>query len=80
MRDQVRKHWKLVLFLLLAWATVRPAVLAEEQADQERLLKQLIRDQESVDRAIEGTRDLIQQSMHRPYLPALYLRLADLYI
>ena len=79
-RDQVRKHWKLGLFLLLAWVMVRPAVLAEEQADQERLLKQLTRDQESVDRAIEGTRDLIQQSMHRPYLPDLYLRLADLYI
>jgi tetratricopeptide (TPR) repeat protein len=78
--DQVRTHWKLGLFLLLAWAMVSPAALAEEQADQERLLKQLIRDQESVDRAIEGTRDLIQQSMHRPYLPDLYLRLADLYI
>ena len=80
MRDQVRKHWKLVVLLLLVWASSRPAVLADEQADQERLLKQLTRDLESADQAIEGTRDLIQQSMHRPYLPDLYLRLADLYI
>jgi hypothetical protein len=40
------------------------SVLAEEQADTERLLKQLGRDQESVERAIQGTRELIQQSMH----------------
>ncbi len=80
MRDLVRKHWKLVLVLVIAWASVKPFALADEQIDQERLLRQLSRDQESVENAIGGTRDLIQQSMHRPYLPDLYLRLADLYI
>jgi tetratricopeptide (TPR) repeat protein len=54
--------------------------MADGQADQERLLQQLSRDLESVENAIGGTRDLIQESMHRPYLPDLYLRLADLYI
>jgi tetratricopeptide (TPR) repeat protein len=78
--DMVRKHWKLVFVLVIAWASVRPFALADEEVDRERLLQQLSRDQESVENAIGGTRDLIQQSMHRPYLPDLYLRLADLYI
>ena len=80
MGDMVRRHWKLVLVLVIAWASVRPFALADEEADRERLLQQLSRDLESVENAIGGTRDLIQQSMHRPYLPDLYLRLADLYI
>lgn len=80
MGDMVRKHWKLVVVLVIAWASVRPFALADEEADRERLLQQLSLDLESVESAIEGTRDLIQQSMHRPYLPDLYLRLADLYI
>jgi tetratricopeptide (TPR) repeat protein len=69
-----------VLVLVVAWAGAGPRALADEQAQQERLLRQLSRDLESVENAIEGTRDLIQKSMHRPYLPDLYLRLADLYI
>jgi tetratricopeptide (TPR) repeat protein len=78
--DMVRKHWKLVLVLVIVLAGVGPFALADEEIDRERLLQQLSRDQESVENAIGGTRDLIQQSMHRPYLPDLYLRLADLYI
>lgn len=56
---------------------------AEQQKEQkggERLLTQLKLDMESVEQAIEGTRKLIEQSMHRPYLPDLYMRLAELYI
>ncbi len=78
--DMLRRHWKLVLVLVIAWASVGPSALAGEQVDRERLLQQLARDLESAENAIAGTRDLIQQSMHRPYLPDLYLRLADLYI
>ena len=52
----------------------------KEQKGGERLLTQLKLDMESVDQAIEGTRTLIEQSMHRPYLPDLYMRLAELYI
>ena len=80
MGDMVRKHRNLVLVLVIALAGVGPFALAGEEVDRDRLLQQLSLDLESVETAIGGTRDLIQQSMHRPYLPDLYLRLADLYI
>ncbi len=51
-----------------------------QPADNQRLLSQLQKDLDSVESAITGTRKLIEQSMHRPYLPDLYLRLAELYI
>jgi tetratricopeptide (TPR) repeat protein len=69
-----------VLVLAIVSAGAGRRALADEQGQQERLLRQLSRDLESVENAIEGTRDLIQKSMHRPYLPDLYIRLADLYI
>ena len=37
-------------------------------------------DKEKVDKAITNTKTLISQSRGRPYLPELYLRLAELYI
>ena len=82
MRDQVRRRSKstLILLLVIAWTSLGSAAMADSRADSERLLQQLSRDLGSVDSAIESTRGLIQQSMHRPYLPDLYLRLADLYI
>ncbi len=51
-----------------------------EKGDNARLLRQLELDLQSVEEAIEGTRTLIEQSMHRPYLPDLYMRLAELYV
>lgn len=75
-----KKALGLILALLcFSWsapAMARPG----ETNENERLLRQLDLDLESVDEAIEGTRTLIEQSMHRPYLPDLYMRLAELYV
>ncbi len=81
MMPAVRKRWKVlpVVLVLLFVVPVRPA-RAAEKTEPERLIEQLTRDLDGVDRAIDGTRDLIRKSMHRPYLPDLYLRLAELYI
>ena len=80
MRDPIRRQRMVVLVLLVAWAMAGSPAMAGDQAHRQRLLNQLSRDLASVELAIEGTRDLIQQSMHRPYLPDLYLRCAELYI
>lgn len=76
MRDRLRGVRWLVVALLLA----SRAAWAAPEVDKERLLGQLQSDLQSVEQALEGTRELIQKSMHRPYLPDLYLRLAELYI
>ncbi|MEW6441119.1 MAG: tetratricopeptide repeat protein [bacterium] len=74
----------------LAWAAEQAAEPVPEKTaapaggatakDSGRLLEQLEQDLASVDQAIDGTKKLIEQSMHRPYLPDLYMRLAELYI
>jgi len=66
-----------VLFLSLSVPVPARGV---EKSDNARLLRQLDLDLQSVEEAIEGTRTLIEQSMHRPYLPDLYMRLAELYV
>jgi len=66
-----------VLFLSLSVPVPARGV---EKSDNARLLRQLDLDLQSVEEAIEGTRSLIEKSMHRPYLPDLYLRLAELYV
>ncbi|MBU1169317.1 MAG: tetratricopeptide repeat protein [Proteobacteria bacterium] len=48
--------------------------------EQERFLEKLREDKTKVDLAIGNTKLLIDKSRNMPYLPELYLRLAELYI
>ena len=54
----------------------------EENPEQEQreFLRRLKQDRAKIDRAIENTKVLIDRSRQRPYLPELYLRLAELYV
>ncbi len=52
----------------------------DKTEEQERLIAKFTRDREQLDNAIENTKALIHQSQGKPYLPELYLRLAELYI
>lgn len=81
--------WLLLLIVgQLALVPALPqAVLSEydyEQKDQaaekKKSIQRLEQDQRKVEMAIETTKKLIDRSRQRPYLPELYLRLAELYI
>jgi len=75
------------LLILLA-----SAVYAEQNADsytsdfsgeaqkEKAFLKKLRQDETKIDLAIKNTKALIDKSRNKPYLPELYLRLADLYV
>ena len=52
----------------------------DKAAERKRFLEKLLNDRKKVDMAIENTRTLIDRSRNRPYLPEIYLRLAELYI
>ncbi|MFV1951901.1 MAG: tetratricopeptide repeat protein [Nitrospinota bacterium] len=52
----------------------------ERSEEQKRYIARLNKDKNKVDMAIQNTRALIDKSRNRPYLPQLYLRLAELYI
>ncbi|MGA1791234.1 MAG: tetratricopeptide repeat protein [bacterium] len=53
----------------------------KEGAQEEKgFIARLEEDRKKCDMAIENTRTLIDRSSNRPYLPELYLRLAELYI
>lgn len=47
---------------------------------RKKYLSKLIDDKRKVDLAIGNTKTLIDQSRNKPYLPELYLRLAELYV
>ncbi len=81
--------WVLLLFVLqsalipeMPQAAVN--VYEYEQKDQaeekKKSIQRLERDKHKVELAIETTKTLIDRSRQRPYLPELYLRLAELYI
>ncbi len=77
----------LLLGLLWAPAAVPRAAetryeYVEENPEQEQreFLRRLKQDRAKIDRAIENTKVLIDRSRQRPYLPELYLRLAELYV
>jgi len=55
-------------------------ISTEKQQEQQRFLKRLKQDKTKIDLAIGNTKSLIDRSRQRPYLPELYLRLAELYI
>lgn len=52
----------------------------DEQEEQERLLSTFQQDKERATDAISNTKTQIRLSQSKPYLPELYLRLAELYI
>ena len=81
--------WLLLLIVVQLALAPKPSRAAVdeyeyEQKDQAAELKKSIqrleRDKHKVALAIETTKTLIDRSRQRPYLPELYLRLAELYI
>ncbi len=52
----------------------------DHAAEQRKYVERLKQDKVKVDFAIGNTRTLIERSKQRPYLPELYLRLAELYV
>ncbi len=53
---------------------------ADREEEQKQFLTKLIQDNKKVDLAIENTKVLIDRSLSKPYVPELYMRLAELYI
>ncbi|MBF0449262.1 MAG: tetratricopeptide repeat protein [Candidatus Magnetomorum sp.] len=51
-----------------------------ETQEEKAFLKKLRQDERKIDLAIKNTRALIERSKNKPYLPELYLRVADLYV
>ena len=52
----------------------------DKAAEKKKSIKRLEQDKRKVEMAIQTTKTLIDRSRQRPYLPELYLRLAELYI
>lgn len=52
----------------------------DKAEEQKKYMAKLTQDKRKVEIAIESTKVLIDQSRTKPYLPELYLRLAELYI
>ena len=52
----------------------------DQSAEKKKSIQRLEQDKRKVQMAIETTKTLIDRSRQRPYLPELYLRLAELYI
>jgi cellulose synthase operon protein C len=71
-------------FVLLAWSPAGADQYGfekkDKQSEQARYLAKLVMDRKKVDLAILNTKTLIHQARNKPYLPELYLRLAELYI
>jgi tetratricopeptide (TPR) repeat protein len=81
--------WTLLLLVLLLApipGTLQAAVGEYEfeqknkAEEKKKSIQRLERDKRKVELAIETTKTLIDRSRQRPYLPELYLRLAELYI
>jgi len=51
-----------------------------EKQEEKAFFKKLKQDDHKIDLAIKNTKTLIEKSKNKPYLPELYLRLADLYV
>ena len=52
----------------------------DKEEDQKQFVTKLMDDDRKVDLAIENTKMLIDKSRSKPYMPELYMRLAELYI
>jgi len=83
----------ITVWILLASAFVflQPAATASESPDygyrrkdeateKKKYLRKLAEDKKKVELAILNTKRLIDRSRNKPYLPELYLRLAELYV
>ncbi|MBT8373116.1 MAG: tetratricopeptide repeat protein, partial [Deltaproteobacteria bacterium] len=74
----------LPLALIATGSTAVARVYEYQQKDKaeerKRSIQRLERDKRRVTMAIQTTNTLIDRSRHRPYLPELYLRLAELHI
>ena len=78
----------MLVLLPLVWANTGSTAVTQEYEykqkdkaeEKKRSIQRLERDKHRVAKAIETTNTLIDRSRHRPYLPELYLRLAELYI
>ncbi len=74
----------LVALLVLSTATADEARYeysgVQQAQEASSFLPRLKNDKTKIDLAIENTKTLIDRSRQRPYLPELYLRLAELYI
>lgn len=83
-------HIRLAIVLLLLMPLVYPAaglcsqnyeyVKADKAAEQKKFVAKLKEDKKKTEMAIISTKALIGKSRNRPYLPDLYLRLAELYV
>ncbi|KPA17715.1 gliding motility protein U [Candidatus Magnetomorum sp. HK-1] len=51
-----------------------------EKKEEKAFIRKLLKDENKIDLAIKNTKLLIEKSRNKPYLPELYLRLADLYV
>jgi len=79
---------KLAVIMLLLFGTTRGSWADEqyvyekrdEVEEKKQYVIQLERDKQKCDLAILNTKTLISRSKNKPYLPELYLRLAELYI
>lgn len=89
-RKYLLKKILLVLAIALLWNLCSSANGAlrtryeyekkDKAEEQKKYMAKLREDKKKVEMAIESTKVLIDQSRTKPYLPELYLRLAELYI
>jgi tetratricopeptide (TPR) repeat protein len=88
MRSNTPKFLQLLIGLSFLWIAV-PGLHADEQyiyeqrdeeAEKKRYAVRLEKDKRKCELAIINTKTLIGRSKNRPYLPDLYIRLAELYI
>ncbi len=67
-------------FSLVNAATTYEYKEKDKTAEQKKYLARLAKDKKKVELAVASTKVLIDKSQNKPYLPELYLRLAELYI
>ena len=52
----------------------------DKKEEEKQFVRKLVEDNKKVDLAIDNTKMLIDKSRSKPYMPELYMRLAELYI
>ena len=79
--------WLIIAAVFFSLLAAHPArcdeygfIKQDKQVEQSKYLSKLANDKKKVELAIENTKALIHKARNKPYLPELYLRLAELYI
>ena len=81
--------WACVLMILMGMGALNTALASADtfgyrsgdpKEARQKYLDQLREDKKKVEHAIKATETLIHTSRNRPYLPELYVRLAELFI